>query len=807
MPLSERFGDVLRRHRLREGLSQELLAEKARLSLTAVGALERGTRRAPYRETVLRLAEALGLDGTEREAFQESARSARRKSDAATGESRNHHLPVSRTSFVGREDDISAVNDLLKRSRLVTLVGSGGIGKTRLSLAVAGQPPNDRWGEAWFVDLSLLDKGAYVVEAIASTVLPSFSRSINTVEALAQQLTERRMLLLLDNCEHVVGDVVVAVHAILLTCPNVTILATSRERLRVEGEAWYRVPSLAVPDHAPETLETAAHVPVLDLFMQRSRANDPRLGFTRESLQTIVKICRRLDGIPLAIELAASRVGILGLRSLLERLDEYLALPGATIDVPARHRTVLATVAWSCDLLEKPERDLLFRLSVFTGFTLEAAEALCPEQPRGRVLQLLSSLIDRSLVTVVHAADRARYVLLESVRAYGRGQLERLRRRTVVCRRHAQWIAGIADHIGAGGQQMSYETFQELIPEVDNARAALTWAFEADVMEDRVLGARIICGLRALWRLSNRKDEYRRWIEAGLAKIDEARHPLIVAELLRNAMLASFYESSVLVVADRAHDLFERHGDARSCAIFHLTAMHVYSTHRRLDLAESSCDRALELLTAQSMLSTMWYVSFLNNRAILRIEQSRFEEAKADSLAAAELATALGDEYFAVSRCLPRLYQIEMERGNFYEAVSWVDRMMRSRFATAPEIEIQGLEMLMLACAMLNDVEKGAPVARRLLERTRGETVAWHYIGAIVALRDDGESSATLMGFVDAVRALSPLVHDVFIERSYEIIRTTVNSRLPADVVAARSVAGAALTSRQACNLALAVLK
>jgi lipopolysaccharide biosynthesis regulator YciM len=322
-----------------------------------------------------------------------------------------------------------------------------------------------------------------------------------------------------------------------------------------------------------------------------------------------------------------------------------------------------------------------------------------------------------------------------------------------------------------------------------------------------VLGARIICGLRSLWRLSNRFDEHRRWVNLGLDRIDEAKHPLVVAELLRNAMLASFYESAVLAVADRARDLFERHGDARSRAIFHLTAVHIYSTHRRLDLAESSCNRAFELLTSQGMLSTMWYAGFLNNRAILHIEQSRFEKAKADSLAAAELATALGDEYFAVSRCLPRLYQIEMEKGDFCEAVASVDRIMRSKFASAPEIEIQGLEMLVLAYTMLGDVDKGAPIARQLLERTHGETVAWSYIGAMVALRDKSETSATLMGFVDAVRALSPLVHDVFVERGSEIIRTAVRTRLPEDVVAARSAAGATLTKRQACDLALAILK
>jgi predicted ATPase/DNA-binding XRE family transcriptional regulator len=801
------FGEILRKHRLRRGLSQEQLAEKARLSLTAVGALERGTRRAPYRETVTRLAVALGLDAAEQEAFEKSTLRARRKTDGEPSESLNRDLPASRTSFTGREDDIKAINNLLEGSRLVTLVGSGGVGKTRLSLEVARQPPNERWSEARFVDLSPLVEGAYVAGAIASTVLQPLPSHVDTVDALVRQLAERRMLLILDNCEHLIDDVVVVVHAILLACPGVTILATSRVRLSVQEGASYRVPSFAVPDQAPDTLEAARDIPVLNLFMERAQMSDPQLNFVPESLGTIVEICRRLDGIPLAIELVASRVGVLGLRSILERIHEHLSLPSPSSDVPERQRTVLATVAWSCDLLAKPERDLLFRLSVFAnGFTLEAIEAVCLDQSRGRVLQLLTSLIDRSLVIVVHAGDRVRYMLLDSVRAYGRGQLERLRRRVDASRRHAQWIAGVADRIGALAQLTSYEAFRELILELDNARAAMAWAFEAGVAEDREIGARIICGLRDLWRWSYRFDEYRHWLEMGLAKIDEARQPMVVAELLRNMMVAVYRERSAVEFADRARVLFERHGNARSRAIFHLTALHIYSTHGRFEDADVSGQLALELLSAEEMLSTMWHAMFLTNRATMRIEKGDLKGGKADSLAGAELSIALGNEYYAMVRCLPRLYAIENDMGNYRAAIEIANHMMRSKYAKVPEIEIQGLEMLTLSWVMLGDTEKAARFARLLLERTHGATIGWFYIGAVVALLDKGETTATLIGFVDSLRARSPLAYDRYIERCCEIMKAATHSRLPPDIFAARSAAGAALTEHQACELALAVL-
>ncbi len=804
---SVRFGDLLRRHRLRLGFSQSELAEKASLSLTAVGALERGTRQAPYRDTVSRLADALGLDGNERDELEMAAARARARPGSEARELRDVHLPHQRTSFVGRDDEIGAVRDLLSGSRLVTLTGSGGVGKTRLAIEAARGLAHDRWDEVWFVDLSPLTDGAFIAERIASTVLAPLTQRVETIEVLAHHLSERRMLLVLDNCEHLSSDVAVFVHLLLQASSAITILATGRERLRAGDEAVYRVPSLRVPSEVPDTLDDARTFAALDLFIKRAESSDAQVTFTSDSVSMIVDVCRRLEGIPLAIELAASRLGFLGLRALRERLDDHFALPSSQGVLPPRQQTVMATIAWSCDLLSKPERDLLYRFCVFAGgFTLEAAEAVCVEQPRGRVLQVLSSLADRSLVTPVYAEDRVRYTMLESVRAYGLDQLDKLRRRITASRRHGQWIAEVADRAGAVAQQMSYQTFLGLIAELDNARAAMAWALNSASHDDRAIAGRIVSGFRSLWRFSHLFSEHRRWLDATLERISEERHPLVVAEVLRTFLIAAFYERAVLAAADRARALFESHGDARSIAIFHLTAMHIYSTHRRLDDASASCERADVLLEAEGMRSTMWYAGFLINRATLRIEQGRFPEAKTDCIASAELAAALGDDYYAVSRCLPRLYQIEMERGDFRAAAAIVDRMRVGPFGEATEIEIQGLEMLSVAWLLAGEAKKAADVARRVLQRTRGETTAWYYIVPIVALAGNREIAATLMGFTNARFERSDHPPDEFIRRSREILERLVRTHLSKDVIAARIAAGAVLSERQACDLALAAL-
>ncbi|HEY3674450.1 MAG TPA: helix-turn-helix domain-containing protein, partial [Candidatus Tumulicola sp.] len=263
-PGANAFGDLLREHRTHAGISQEVLAERARISVAAVGALERGIRRAPYRSTVALLAKALDLSEDETFALaaaRDGARAHPPKTEA------DEHVTQPRTSFVGRDPDIAQIIKLFAKSRLVTIAGFGGIGKTRAALEVLQRVVPAQWPDAWFVDLAPLTDSAFIPAKIASSVRPVFSESATTIADVARVLASRHTLIVLDNCEHLVAEVSAAVDVLLSLCPRVTILATSREPLNIAGEFVYRLPALSLADDA------------VQLFVQRAEAADPSIVF------------------------------------------------------------------------------------------------------------------------------------------------------------------------------------------------------------------------------------------------------------------------------------------------------------------------------------------------------------------------------------------------------------------------------------------------------------------------------------------------------------------------------------------------
>ena len=321
------------------------------------------------------------------------------------------HLPVERTSFVGREGDIANIVQILGRSRLLTLTGSGGVGKTRAAIESARRIGSDSWDEIWFVDLAPLTEGAAIAAKIAMTIQPLLTDQADTLSGLASALANRRMLLIFDNCEHIVVAAANAAAVLLDGCPQLAILATSREPLNISGEFVYRLPPLSLPDALPVGLEDAQAYSAVDLFVQRAELADTRISFSAENLDTIVRIARRLDGIPLAIELAAAQLPTIGLRALEERLDRHLDISPGRRDLPSRQQTVHATIAWSYDLLSADERDVLCTASVFSGgFTLEAVEIVCSGEAfnRSSIAPLVSSLVNKSLVDVEYLRDAVR---------------------------------------------------------------------------------------------------------------------------------------------------------------------------------------------------------------------------------------------------------------------------------------------------------------------------------------------------------------------------------------------------------------
>jgi non-specific serine/threonine protein kinase len=396
-------------------------------------------------------------------------------------------FPVELTSFVGRDQDIQAASARLANARLMTLTGTGGCGKTRLACHVARRTSHAYESGAWFVELGELSEPRLVPDAIAQVLglnEPIPDESIPS--ALLTALRRRHLLLVLDNCEHLLEASAAFVDVLLRACPHVHVLATSRQSLGLVGEVTLRVPSLELPPH--DSGPTAAQLGGIEsvrLFVERACARSPAFVLNDQNAAAVAAICRRLDGIPLALELAAAWMRVLSPSQLAERLDgQFELLIGAYPSVPRRHQTLRALIDWSYDLLSDAERVLLRRLSVFAGgWQLEAAEAICAllsatSQAPG-VLEVLTGLVDKSVVQVepsLTADGASRYRLLEPLREYARERLRRSGEETSMLERHRGWFLALATQAEAswrGPDQTSW--LARLDQELDNLRAALAW--------------------------------------------------------------------------------------------------------------------------------------------------------------------------------------------------------------------------------------------------------------------------------------------------------------------------------------------
>jgi predicted ATPase len=492
---SERRGEALAHYeRLREALSGQLVAE---VSATTERLREdiAADRLLPAQPTVAPTTES--------------------------SEAGKHNLPASRTSFVGREHEMMEIKRHLAMTRLLTLTGAGGSGKTRLALEVARDLIGAYPDGMWLAELASLSQAEFVAQALAEALGVQGQPGRPLTDTLVDALRAKRMLLILDNCEHLVDAVGDLVARLLDSCPHLRILATSRQALKAVGEVSWPVSLLSVPDlRSTPTVPKLEGYEAIRLFVDRARQRNPTFALRTENAQAIAQICVRLEGLPLAIELAAARIRMLPPKALLDRLKDRLKLlTGGSREFSERQRTLRSTIEWSYELLEEGEKALFGRLSVFSGgATLEATQRVC--DARGDLLvdtlDGASSLLDKSLLGQEEGAQgEPRLMMLETIREYARERLEESGEAEEIKRVHAQYFLTLAEEAYPelkGPDQL--EWLERLEIEHDNMRAALTWALECKEVE---VALRLGGALSLFWFMRGHYSEGRRWLEEALA--------------------------------------------------------------------------------------------------------------------------------------------------------------------------------------------------------------------------------------------------------------------------------------------------
>jgi predicted ATPase/class 3 adenylate cyclase len=438
----------------------------------------------------------------------------------------SHNLPAQLTSFIGREKEIEEIKKCIADNRIVTLTGSGGAGKTRLSLQVGMECLNQFPNGVWIVELAPVADPGLVPQTLLSIFNLREDRRRSPLDILIDHLRTKSCLLLLDNCEHLIGACAQISEGLLHACPKLKILATSREALGITGEMAYRVPSLSTPDPASlPPLEQLKNVDSIHLFIERATTAKPDFGLTKDNVSFVAQICSRLDGIPLAIELAASRIKVLTPEQIAARLDDrFRLLTGGSRTVLPRQQTLRAAIDWSFSLLSEEEKTLFRRLAVFvSGWTLEAAESVCGEESGGLdILDLLTRLVDKSLVFVEETTAENRYHRLETIRQYSREKFYETGEVETIRDRHLDFFVQFAELADQGlkkGEQVIWQ--RRMAAEQDNLRAALDWALGRN--PDSAL--RIVGATHLFWTAGGYSAEGFRWTQKTLDLVEKTPLP------------------------------------------------------------------------------------------------------------------------------------------------------------------------------------------------------------------------------------------------------------------------------------------